>query len=437
MDIRVLKSFNIENNVYSYTRHLYHTNMDLCNVIYVEIVRCVKEIARTLYAGYAYKDIFDVQNLFYLNHGSRSKYIYLVGDNTKFSILAATKAEIPVQTFPYHFLNPEYNVSTQQLKFMHPVTDKTVCNAAEQLKYTFGIEFETASGVIPEELCYKLGLVPLRDGSIHGVEYATVPLSNKNISLLKQQIECLQTYTTFDETCSMHIHFGRLPSNLKYYYTVYKLFAELQYELHSILPEYTFHTDKYKDNGKNYCALLPEFTDIFNWYFWLSAGTTLHPDIVDVPLRQPHPSDLTGRHKWNIPVRYYAVNFVNALFYNRNKTVEFRFLKPSYNTNYIINWLFLFTSILKTAEKIFTQCEGRTVTLGTFNQEINDLFRNRRFCLSDCVAEAFNKQKTRNCMFQFIHQLIKVTKLQRCVNDYIGMKTQFHNLYFKTNPIDK
>lgn len=47
---------------------------------------------------------------------------------------------------------------------------------------------------------------------------------------------------------------------------------------------------------------------------------------------------------------YYWVNFINALCYNTNKTIEFRFLRPSYNFEKIITWIGIFSSILKYAE---------------------------------------------------------------------------------------
>ena len=45
-------------------------------------------------------------------------------------------------------------------------------------------------GYIPQEICYRDGLIPLRDGSISGLEYSTVILKgNKGINLLQQQVE--------------------------------------------------------------------------------------------------------------------------------------------------------------------------------------------------------------------------------------------------------
>lgn len=48
---------------------------------------------------------------------------------------------------------------------------------------------------------------------------------------------------------------------------------------------------------------------------------------------------------------YYWVNFVNALCYNVNKTIEFRFLRPTYNFQKIILWLYILNAILRFAEE--------------------------------------------------------------------------------------
>lgn len=43
---------------------------------------------------------------------------------------------------------------------------------------TFGIEFETSKiKFVPNDILMKYGLIPLRDGSIRGYEYTTIPLT--------------------------------------------------------------------------------------------------------------------------------------------------------------------------------------------------------------------------------------------------------------------
>ena len=219
---------------------------------------------------------------------------------------------------------------------------------SKYLKYTFGLEFETSQGYIPENICLKDGLIPLRDGSITGIEYSTVVLKgNSGLSLLHQQVESLKEYTSFNKNCSLHVHLGNYPLTEDAIFNLYHLCKSLETELEDILPEYTFYTDKYKDNGKNYCKKLP----IYNNFNELYKGLVGRPFFGD--FEQPHPNDLERCRKWQILTRYYFVNFINALCYDVNKTIEFRFLRPTYNFKKILLWLYIFNGILKYAEEVY------------------------------------------------------------------------------------
>ena len=74
---------------------------------------------------------------------------------------------------------------------------------------SFGLEFETVSGIIPNYKLNSLPLIPLRDGSIRGLEYATIPLQGKlGIQALIDSVKELKKRTKYDETCSLHLHKG-------------------------------------------------------------------------------------------------------------------------------------------------------------------------------------------------------------------------------------
>ena len=213
---------------------------------------------------------------------------------------------------------------------------------SKYLEFTFGIEFETSKGYVPENLCYRDGLIPLKDGSISAVEYATIVLKGNNgIALLKQQLETLRKNTLFDKECALHIHFGNYPLDPDAVYNLYKVCKGLQNELVELLPRLTFQTKKYKKSKKDYCKLLPEFKSFDHMYKRL-VGRKFKGKFTD-----PHPKDENRNQKWNITTRYYFVNFINLLCYDVNKTVEFRFLRPTYNFNKILLWLYIFNAILK------------------------------------------------------------------------------------------
>lgn len=441
MEINVLTTFEYSPETGEVTNHNIETytcttSIQLQDIICIKIYFVKQGHSRSIYAGYALRTIFDKRNLFYVNNGKNSQYVYLLGDDTKYNILRATNARTLETSFPYRLIRQVYNVSAQDLRFIQPEPDTNVNSITRNLKYTFGIEFETSGGVVPEDKCFRYGLVPLRDGSITGIEYATVPLTHKHINTLKQQIQCLKKYTTFNDTCSMHIHFGKLPADLKFFYILYRVFSVIEDEFEAILPAYTFHTELYKKNYKSYCGKIPKDLKIDEWYNSLACTEhLLDVNATTTNLKLRHPCDPDGTHKWNIPTRYFSLNFINALFYNRNKTVEFRFLKPTYNINYIINWLYILTAIIKFSEKLYIQYNFKQMTFKECNDTLDKI--PDCFSLSNCIYTVFNTNTIIDVLFDFLDKLRVVTKLQQYVGDNIGLKTEFHDLYFKRNPIDQ
>lgn len=415
--------------------HEYTTNLQLQEIITVRCiyVKCGKILFH--HQDFFLKNLFVDKQLYYVNDGSNSSYLYIYGDETKLSILRATNATCKPTSYPYKLIPQNYTAAVQPIRFHLPMEAISSNIINRQLKYTFGIEFETAGGVIPEDKCFSLGLIPLRDGSISGIEYATIPMSYRNLNLLKAQVQCLKQYTTTNDTCSMHMHFGKLPCDLRFYYVLYRIFNQVEFQIDQFMPEYTFHTEQYKRNGKNYCCHLPLNFNLFDFYEWISSGVQLDSSATRVNLRTPHRNDRDGTRKWNILQRYYSLNLINALFYNKNKTVEFRFLKPSYNINFIINWLYLFTAILKTAEIFYTVNELKDKTFDECNQLCCNYFRHNNIDLNTCINTAFTHVPTKDILMRFLNNMATVTKLQYFLNDKIGLKTQFHDIYFKENPI--
>ena len=225
---------------------------------------------------------------------------------------------------------------------------KTSYELAKHLDYTFGLEFETSQGYIPEDICYRDGLIPLRDGSITAPEYSTVVLNgNQGISLLHQQIETLKEYTSFNKECSLHVHLGNYPLKPNTIFNLYKVCKYLENELESILPRLTFCSRAYKDNEKDYCKKLKNYSSFEDMYYKL-VGRKFFGSFT-----QAHPDDKERKRKWNVVNRYYFVNFINALCYKVNKTIEFRFLRPTYNFKKILLWLYIFNGILKYSEKYY------------------------------------------------------------------------------------
>lgn len=202
--------------------------------------------------------------------------------------------------FPYSF-NRKYEAieNFNIFKGKQKIIDTSVMyDLSKYLKYSFGLEFETSQGYVPEELCFRDGLIPLRDGSISGLEYSTVVLKgNKGIQLLHQQLETLKKHTYFNKECSLHIHFGEYMLDPEKLYSLYYVCLSLEGELSRMLPQYTFESSSYKKNGKDYCKRLPSFMSFEHMYESL-VGRKFFGE-----LTQPHPCDVERKRKWQINTR--------------------------------------------------------------------------------------------------------------------------------------
>lgn len=246
---------------------------------------------------------------------------------------------------------------------------------SKYLRYTYGFEFETSEGYIPEHICYRDGLIPLRDGSITGLEYSTIVMQgNEGICLLEQQLRTLRQYTIFDKECSLHIHFGGFPMDTEAIFNVYRVCKRLEGEIQQLVPQYTFKSSQYKNSGKDYCKFLPpESTPggrpyrSFNEFYEGLVGKRYEGSLTD-----PHPSDPGRERKWQITTRYFWVNFINIICYEVNKTIEFRLLRPSYNLEKITYWMYIFGAILMYSEKLEKGAELKNLNLEKLLKEIYD-----------------------------------------------------------------
>lgn len=229
--------------------------------------------------------------------------------------------------------------------------DEIKLKYGDLLKYTFGLEFETSSGYIPEDICFRDGLIPLRDGSITGLEYSTIVLKGNNgLNFLKQQISTLDKYTLFDKECSLHIHMGVSSVSVPFVWSLYVLLTVFQNELPKYVPFWTFESNRYKRTGKNYCKKIP-VADNFDQLYRFITGKSFSGS-----LKIPHPLDERRTHKWQVSSRYFAFNFVNLMCYESPKTIEFRFLRPTYNYNEIETWLFIFNALISCSITIAKEC---------------------------------------------------------------------------------
>lgn len=384
----------------------------------------VQHLPGTLVFGYSSRSETIVDFIAYVDNDLRSfrgdkellkdVLAYSVYRGCYVSTVDFPKAQLTVELyqkghggFPYHFEKryeavESFNIFKDRQEIVNPRT----FDITKHLKYSFGLEFETSMGYVPEDLCFRDGLIPLRDGSITGLEYSTVVMKgDMGLSLLSQQLDTLRKYTAFNKECSLHIHLGGFPLEPKYLYRVYLLCRTLESEIGRLVPPETFHSANYKANGKDYCMQLPSFKSFDSLYEGL-VGRRFFGSFT-----QPHPNDVRREAKWRIPTRYYWVNFINAICYNINKTIEFRLLRPTYNFEKILIWMSIFNAILAYAEK---------------DQNI----RNYRGTSLERILSDVYPEDIANYVIEGVYKLKILTINQVENGDEIGRDVEFENSLF-------
>ena len=328
--------------------------------------------------------------------------------------------------FPYLF--PKHYEAVESFKLFkgaQKVLEDIKYPLADNLRYTFGLEFETSMGYIPQEICFRDGLIPLRDGSISGIEYSTVVLEgNKGLNLLKQQLDTLKEYTKFNKECALHIHMGGFPVEPVAIFALYCLWYNIEQYLESsgYVPSMTFHTSLYKSNKKDYCNHLSGRCSSFEELFESITGKKYLGSLV-----QPHPMDIEKRAKWNIKTRYYGLNLVNMLCYKGPKTVEFRFLRPTFNYRKITLWLYILNAVLIYAERLANiwKKRGECNTFGMM-----PFISSQFYSLLDILQKEYDME-TSNYLMNELDLLRFSVQAQSSNGDYCGRDIEFEEELFK------
>ena len=214
--------------------------------------------------------------------------------------------------------------------------------------FTYGVEYETWDGRVPTWKCAKLGLIPLRDGSLRhdnycGYEYATVIMDSDSVlNAVKAQSEILRTHCVFNEKCSMHIHIGNITRDKISLERIFKAFQEIQDDMYGMFPDCLRDTSTFKQ--KSYCGPLPSITPSADEIVrFLSDGTEAFKDF-----GRPHPKDKSGQSKWSINSRYSGINLCN-FYYTTRGTVEIRLSTPTFNHNKVVALIIISSLIIKSA----------------------------------------------------------------------------------------
>lgn len=244
--------------------------------------------------------------------------------------------------------------------------------------YTFGVEFETASGFIPKEVCVLLGFVPLRDGSLgnrNSFEYASKIISKpEDFYNLWITTRLLNTICKYNKSCAFHIHVSSTDNkaiNLLELAARYKVNYDLQDFMFSLVPNYKKDEITSFGKSKNYSAPLPWPSTVLPWRIKSSKDIeNLQNDIVSyLTAYQPKNSIQFRDHKdgprtpwsrqWRCPTRYHYVNFINYLF--STGTTEYRLPNPTFDVEQVFNWILIVTALYSMKESHYLSVPKVTV----------------------------------------------------------------------------
>lgn len=233
---------------------------------------------------------------------------------------------------------------------------------SRKIPYSIGIEFETSKGTVEDFKLAECGLFPLKDGSIQGSEYVSVPYTpnTKIVDNIVRSCLHLVNNTIVDHNCSLHVHFGNLPKDRLFILSLYKLWYELESEMNmlNIINKRNFKfINSKKSNEKDHCQPIPDL--VFPKIMDSKAVSEMYAKLVSVvnggtyPNKNTCPKNKThvysGKPKWNIAGRYFTLNVLNYLF--GNGTVEFRLHKGTVNPYKVINYILILNAIVQYSQR--------------------------------------------------------------------------------------
>jgi hypothetical protein len=338
-------------------------------------------------------------------------------------------------------------------KNYNPKISESIKNYASLLEnLSFGLEFETTKGFIPNRILNQYGLIPLRDGSISGIEYVTVPMEGeKGLQCTADILKVLKERTEYDDdTCSLHLHLGNVPRTKEFILAFFKIGMKIQDEMFQMFPLYKKYN--YHIKNKNYSAPLSTFEILSQLdpvidsrnidenfgvlYKYLSMGQDFKSVGNSLDNVIAHPADVNGNQKWLIKPRYLLFNIIPLIFGNK-QTIEFRIHTPTYEINKILPFIFMNALIVNFTIKNQTSILKNKNYLNQlslsdilFNQIDNSSINNK--CLfRDLMYDYIEKRKS-HCERQILSGNILGTESDIPASTYINWVNNQENK--KKNP---
>ncbi len=228
--------------------------------------------------------------------------------------------------------------------------------------YTLGIEYETAEGYIPYIILAKAGLIPLRDGSIGGVEYVSTPikLDYNGLSFLKNQFKKLQSFTKVDNKGSQHIRLSNPSWNKEFIVSMYLLWSRLESEILDLLPYGVRDPVNVLGKRQNYAERMlslgieaPVFHTKTDYdQFIDNAYNTICINFLGADLFE-HKEKNQGKVSWNVSwnaiSKHVSLNMLD-FFTQENGGIEFRLHPTTESFTLCMHWLVLCISIAEYAK---------------------------------------------------------------------------------------
>ena len=240
----------------------------------------------------------------------------------------------------------------------------------EGKRYSFGLELETISGILPIYVDDYLNYLSIRDGSLkdedgneYGLEYVSgVLIGDTGLLQAKRLCNELTKRCIVNKKCGVHVHLGGTKFNNELVVYLYKLCLIVEKELFNMMPlsrrknEYCkklkpinmrFTEEDLNDPSK-YNSLIEEYyTQI---YTYVSATGELPSSKANKKTQHPLGAKCGYNHN---TARYCWMNFVPTIFDTRgngHNTIENRLMAGSTNFNKVKNWILLNMGLLWFAE---------------------------------------------------------------------------------------
>lgn len=254
-------------------------------------------------------------------------------------------------TYGYPYSISEMGSNAKHLYSIYPKVkveeeDKLIYELIKPFSY--GIEIETSGGSVSIPTLLQTDYVFLRDGSISGYEFTSLPFFGADgITKTKKFLEEAYKTCSINQFCSLHLHLGNVSTDKKSIVALYKTIYQTQQELFDFMPNYKREVNYFtsKQQPKDHCKPLKSlglystenveemYNSIYNFVTSNDNGDMLHSS------------------KWNQFPRYHHLNLLNLFNSTSTGTIEFRLHEPTLNFYKVISWLLITSALVKYSQK--------------------------------------------------------------------------------------